>query len=96
MAILVTSRYEEDLINIEGAGVATTQMNFQTRAANSTVRGRIWLKFEPIRDIIVVLVTCKNEEDPMNNKGASVATTFFSLLVYGDFSRRSRAANSAI
>ena len=36
-----------------------------TRAANSTVRGRIWLKFEPIRDIIVVLVTCKNEEDPL-------------------------------
>ena len=25
---------------------------------------------------MVVLVTCKNEEDPMNNKGARVATTF--------------------
>ena len=39
----------------------------------------IWLKFEPIRDIIVVLLTCKNEEDPMKNKGARVPTTFFPL-----------------
>ena len=44
----------------------------------------------------MVVVTCKNEEDPMKNKGARVATTFFPLKVYGDFSRRSRAANSAI
>ena len=28
---------------------------------------------------MVVLVTCKNEEDPMKNKGARVATTFFPL-----------------
>ena len=28
-----------------------------------------------IRDIVVVLVTCKNEEDPLKNKDARVATT---------------------
>ena len=43
-----------------------------------------------------VLVTCKNEEDPIINAGARVFTTFLPLYVYGDFSRRSRAANSTV
>ena len=42
----------------------------------------------------VFLVTCKNEEDPFNVEGARVVTAF--LPLYGDFSRRSREANSAI
>ena len=81
MAILVTSKYEEDPIKIEGARVATTQNNdfSNTQGQLTPVRGLIWLKFEPIRDIMVVLVTCKNEEDPMKNKGTRVATTFFPL-----------------
>ena len=45
------------------------------RAANSAVRGQIWPKFELIRDIVVTLVTCRNEEDPLKNKDARVATT---------------------
>ena len=40
MANLVTSKYEEDPIKIEGAKVPTTQNN------DFPVRGRIWLKFE--------------------------------------------------
>ena len=43
---------------------------------------------------MVGLVICKNEEDPSNNEGTRVVTTFLPLEVYGDFSRRSRAANS--
>ena len=43
MAILVTSKYEEDPIKIEGARVATTQNN--DFSDNSAVRGRIWSKF---------------------------------------------------
>ena len=35
----------------------------------------MWPKFELIRDIVVILVTCKNEEDPLKNKDARVATT---------------------
>ena len=46
-----------------------------SRADNSAVRGRIWSKFEIIRDIVVILVTCKNGEDPLRNKDARVATT---------------------
>ena len=43
---------------------------------------------------MVGLVICKNEEDPSKNEGTRVVTTFLPLQVYGDFSRRSMAANS--
>ena len=39
------------------------------------VRSRIWSKFELIRDVINVLLTSKNKEDPNKNEGARVATT---------------------
>ena len=45
---------------------------------------------------MVVLIACKNEEDPIKNEGARVLTTFSPLYFYGDFSRLSRAANSAV
>ena len=47
-----------------------------------------------IQACMASLVTCKNEEDPSKNEGTRVVTTF--LPVYGDFSRRSRAANSTV
>ena len=53
-------------------------------------------KFEHIQAFIHVFDTCKNEEDPIKNEGARVFTRFLPLKVYGDFSRRSRAANSAV
>ena len=37
-------------------------------AANSAVRDRICLKFELIRDVMVALVTFKNENDPITKK----------------------------
>ena len=43
-----------------------------------------------------VLVTCKNEDDRFKNEVARVFTRFLPLQVYGDFSRRSRAAYSAV
>ena len=46
-----------------------------SRADNSAVRGRICSKFELIRDVMDILVTSKNKEEPNNNEGASVATT---------------------
>ena len=45
------------------------------RAANSAVQGQIWLKFELIQDVMVILVSTKNEEDPIKIEGARVATT---------------------
>ena len=43
-----------------------------------------------------VLITCKYEKDPIKNSRENVMTSFFPLKVYGDFFRRSRAANSVV
>ena len=46
-----------------------------SRAANFIVHGWIRPNFKLIQDYIVVLVTCKNEEDPIKNEGARVLTS---------------------
>ena len=87
MHVLVTYKNEVDSYKNEGARVVTRFLPLQvygdfsrrSRAANSAVLGRIWPKFELVRDIIVVLVTCKYEEDPIKNEGARVDTTFSPL-----------------
>ena len=52
------------------------------------------MKFKLIQALIVVLIVCKNEEDPFKIESTRVVTTFLPLEVYGDFSKRSRAGNS--
>ena len=42
----------------------------RSRAANSAVLGPIWPNFELVRDLMDVLVTCKYEEDRINEKEA--------------------------
>ena len=44
----------------------------------TAVRIRIWSNFKLFQDFIVVLVTCKNKEDPIKNEGATVFTTLYS------------------
>ena len=46
----------------------------------TAVHGRIWSNFELVQDFMVVLITCKNEEDPIKNEGARVFTTFTSIF----------------
>ena len=58
--------------------------------------GCIWPNFELIQALIHVLITCKYEKNLIKNSGENVMTLFSPLSVYGDFSRRSRAANSAV
>ena len=85
MHVLVTCKNEEDPIKNEGARVFTRflplkvygNFSIRSRAANSAVLGPIWLKFELVRDIIVVLVTCKDKQDPIKNEGARVFTTIY-------------------
>ena len=48
-----------------------------SRAANSAVHGWIWTNFELIQDFTVVLVTCKNEEDPIKNECTRVFTALY-------------------
>ena len=75
--VLVICKYEEDPIKNEGARVLTRLYDVffrRSRATNSEVSGGILPKFELIQAFIAVLVTCKNEEDPIKNKGARVLT----------------------
>ena len=79
--------------------MATTFLSLQvyedfstcSKAHYFTVRCRIWPKFDLCREYIVVLVTCKNEEDPIKNKGARVATRLYVdfLDVQGQITPRS-------
>ena len=48
----------------------------RSRAANSEVSSGILPKFKLIQAFIVVLITCKNEEDPIKNEGARLLTRF--------------------
>ena len=44
----------------------------RSRTANSAVPGQIGPKFELVIYVMVVLLTCKNEEDPIKDEGAKV------------------------
>ena len=49
------------------------------KKTRSIVSGGIPPKFEVIQAFMVVLVTCKNEENPIKNEGARVLTIFLPL-----------------
>ena len=51
----------------------------RSRAAYSEVSDEILPKFNSIQAFIIDIVTCKNEEDPMENEGSRVVTTFLPL-----------------
>ena len=82
MHVLYTCKNEEDPIKNEGARVAITFLLLllcgdffrRSRAANSTVCGLIWQYFQLLQHFMVVLVTRKNEEDPMKKEGVRAAT----------------------
>ena len=70
MVVLGTCKNEEDPIKSEGARVVTLYINFfrHSRVANSVVSGGMWQKLELIQALMVVLVACKNYEDPLKIK----------------------------
>ena len=67
MDVLVTYKYEEDLIKNEG--------HYNSMVAMET-SGRIWPNFELIQALIHVLITCKYEKNPIKNSGENVMTSF--------------------
>ena len=52
----------------------------RSSAANSAVHNQIRLNFELIPDFMVVLVTCKNEEDAIKNEGAKAFSKHYTLI----------------
>ena len=80
MVVLHTCKNKEDLVKNEGATVLTRlYVVFSDSQGHSEVSGEILQKFEFIQTLKVVLLTCKNEEDPIKNEGARVLTTFLPL-----------------
>ena len=81
MHVLDTFKNEEDPIKIEGPRVFTRflpvygDFSRHSRAAIPAVLGPIWPNFEIVREVMVVLVTCKNEEDLIKIEGARVLIT---------------------
>ena len=71
----------EHLIKNEGARVLTKFYDIFSDAQGqlTPVSGGILPKFELIQAFIVVLITCKNEEDQFKNEGARVLTRFSPL-----------------
>ena len=86
MDVLITCKNEEDQIKNEGTSVGSISISRQSRAANSTVLGRMRPNFKLVRDTMAVLVTCKNEEDPIKSVD-NIIHQFFRL---------SRGAKSAV
>ena len=69
MVVLHTCKNEEDLIKNEGARVLTRLYDIFSDAQEqlTEVSDRILPNFQLIQAFIVVLVTCKNEVDPIKN-----------------------------
>ena len=67
--VLLTCKNEEDRIKNEDTSANKIICRFfrHSRAANSIIRGGILPKFKLIRVFMVVLVTWKNEDDPIKN-----------------------------
>ena len=63
----------QDLSHYKSMGIFSRR----SRAANAVVHRPIWSNFELVQDLMVVLLTCKNEEDPIKNRGARVFTTLY-------------------
>ena len=99
MIVLHTCKNKKYQIENEAARMLTilyVVFFSRSRVAYSEVNNGILPKFEPFQAFIVVLVICKNEEDPIKDEGARLLTRFPPLYVYGTCFRRSMAANSAV
>ena len=89
MGVLVTCKFEDDSIKIEGAILRTAfsplyvyGKHFHcSMMSNSEVNSPSWPKIDLVRDFMTVLVTCfcKFDEDPIKNEVTILRTTFLPL-----------------
>ena len=70
MVVLHTCKNEDQIKNEDARVLTRLYVVFfrRSREANCEVSDGILPKFELIQAFIVVLVTCKNEEDPIKNE----------------------------
>ena len=79
MGFLVACKNEEDPIKNEGARVSQHYSLIFLTQGQLTPKHRIFRKFKLIQALIVVLIVCKNEEDPFKIGSIRVVTTFLPL-----------------
>ena len=96
MAVLITASLMtiRSQLNALSIGQCQTWAFLQhPRASKSDENSLMWLEVELIQDFMVVLVTCKIDEDWIKGEVAIVWTTLSPLSLWGKF-HRSRASNS--
>ena len=96
MHVIVTCRYEKEQMKNGQEKVKTPFFPVITLSVTMETSDWIWPNFKLIQALMYVIITCKYEKDPIKNSREKVETSFFPLQAYGDFYRRSRAANSAV
>ena len=82
MGVLVACKNEEDPIKNEGARVVTTIfIDFSHAQGQLTPKSVMesCRNLNPFKALMVDLLTCKNEEDLLENEGTRVVTTFLPL-----------------
>ena len=87
MPVLVTSRFDDDLIKNKVVIVSTTFSLLYVYGKKFDAQGHVTLKqivrspeMELVHDFMPVLVIGKLEEDPIKAEGAIVSTAFFPTL----------------
>ena len=76
MDVFRSCKNEDDPIKKKGARVAAAFFPLQVYgnfSANSAVVDRIWPNFELVEGFIMILVSCKNTEDPIKNEDDRLA-----------------------
>ena len=84
MHVLVTCNNEDDSIKKNGLEWSQHFSHCKSMGIFPEAQGQlttvfcpIWPCFELIRDVMDILVSCKNEEDPIKNEGARMFTTSY-------------------
>ena len=79
MGVLVACKNEEDPIKNKGARVVTTFFIEFSDAQGQLTPKSVMESCQNSNPSKLDLVTCKNEEDPLENEGTRVVTTFLPL-----------------
>ena len=88
MHVLDTCKNKDDSIKNEGSRVVTTfPPTYKSRSFFQDAQGKLTpqplvANFALVCDFMIVLVTCKTEEDPIKNEGARVFMTLYINLIF--------------
>ena len=76
MHVIITCKYEKDLIKTSQEKVATPFFPLKTLSVAMETSSRMWPNFRLIHALMYVIVTCNYEMDPIKNSRENVAKPF--------------------